>query len=137
MIKEGDVLWTPSRERIERSHLTSFMNWLAKERGLRFNSYDALWDWSVADVEGFWQAIWDCYGGISTTPYRAVLESRKMPGTQWFPGAHVNYAEHVLRHERASAMALLYLTERQKITPLSWDELGSKVRVLATQLRKL
>ncbi len=29
-----------------------------------------------------------------------------MPGTQWFPGAHVNYAEHVLRHERPNATAV-------------------------------
>ena len=137
MIKEGDLLWTPSRERVERSHLTAFTRWLAKERGLEFSSYDALWDWSVTEIEAFWQAIWDCYGGISTTPHRAVLESRKMPGTQWFPGAHVNYAEHALRHERPNATAALHLSERQKITALSWDELGGKVRVLATQLRKL
>ena len=137
MIKEGDLLWTPSPERIERSHLTVFTRWLAKERGLDFSNYDALWDWSVGELEAFWQAIWDFYGGISTTPHRAVLESRKMPGARWFPGAHVNYAEHVLRNERPGATALLHLSERQKITPLSWDELAGKVRVLATQLRKL
>ncbi len=67
--------------RIERSHITAFIRWLAKERGLQLEDSDALWDWSVTDVEGFWQAIWDHYGGISTTPHRAVLESRKMPGT--------------------------------------------------------
>ncbi len=137
MIKEGDLLWTPSRERVERSHLTAFTRWLAKERGLEFPDYDALWDWSVTEIEAFWQAIWDYYGGISTTPHRAVLESRKMPGAQWFPGAHVNYAEHALRHERPNATAVLHLSERQKITALSWEELGGKVRVLATQLRKL
>jgi acetoacetyl-CoA synthetase len=137
MVTEGELLWTPSRERIERSHITAFIRWLAKERGLHFKDYDALWDWSVTDLEGFWQAIWDYYGGISTTPHRAVLESRKMPGTQWFPGAHVNYAEHVLRHERPDATAVLHLSERHKITGLSWEELAGKVRVLATQFRKL
>jgi acetoacetyl-CoA synthetase len=137
VVNEGDLLWTPSPERIERAYLTAFRGWLAKERGLHFANYDELWDWSVSHVEDFWQAIWDCYGGISTTPHRAVLESRKMPGAQWFPGAHVNYAEHALRYERPGATALLYLSERQKITPLSWDELGGKVRILATQLRKL
>ncbi len=113
------------------------MYWLAKERGLHFHNYDELWDWSVTELEAFWQAVWDRYGGISNTPHRAVLESRKMPGTRWFPGAHVNYAEHVLRHERPHATAVLHLSERQKITALTWEELGGKVRVLATQLRKL
>ena len=36
MVKEGDLLWTPSAERIERSHLTAFTRWLARERGLNF-----------------------------------------------------------------------------------------------------
>ena len=137
MSNEGDLLWTPSQERIERSHITAFTRWLAKERGLHFKDYDALWDWSVTDLEAFWQAVWDFYGGIATTPHRAVLESRKMPGTQWFPGARVNYAEHVLRFERPNATAVLHLSERQPITALSWEELGGKVRILATQFRKL
>src|SRR5690349_6142196 len=98
MIKEGDLLWSPPRERIERSNLAAFMSWLAEKRGLRFLDYDALWDWSVTDLEGFWQAIWDYYGGISIRPHSSVLESRRMPGARWFPGAQVNYAEHVLRH---------------------------------------
>ena len=137
MVTEGQLLWTPTQERIERSHLTAFLRWLAKERGLHFKDYDALWDWSVSDLEGFWQAIWDCYGGISTTPHRAVLESHKMPGAQWFPGAHVNYAEHVLRHERPNADAILFLSERQTLTGLTWEDLAGKVRILATQFREL
>lgn len=59
MVNEGDLLWTPSAARINRSHLTAFMRWLAKERGLKFASYAELWQWSVDDLEAFWQAIWD------------------------------------------------------------------------------
>ena len=54
MVIEGQLLWTPTRERIERAHITAFIRWLAKERGLDFKDYDALWDWSVTDLEGFW-----------------------------------------------------------------------------------
>src|SRR5262245_34417552 len=111
MIKEGDVLWTPPGERIERSYLTAFMRWLAKARGLQFRDYDALWDWSVTDLEAFWQAVWDFCGGLSSTPHRCVLESRKMPGAKWFPGARVNFAEHVLRFERPDAPAILHRSE--------------------------
>jgi len=32
---------------------------------------------------------------------------------------------------------VLYLSERQKLTALSWEEIGGKVRILATQFRKL
>ncbi len=35
------------------------------------------------------------------------------------------------------ATALLHLNERQPLQEVSWEELGGKVRIVATQLRKL
>jgi acetoacetyl-CoA synthetase len=60
-----------------------------------------------------------------------------MPGAEWFPGAEINYARHMLRHERSDAIAVLHLNERQGLQSVSWEELGGKVRIVATQLRKL
>jgi acetoacetyl-CoA synthetase len=137
MVNEGDLLWTPTPERVEKSHLTAFMRWLAHKRGLKFAGYAELWQWSIDDLEGFWQAIWDYFDVRSSTPYERVLADRRMPGAQWFPGARLNYAQHALRHERANADALMYLSERTPLARMSWEELGGKVRILATQLRKL
>ena len=137
MKKEGDLLWTPSVGRVERSHIVAFTRWLAKERDLHFADYDALWNWSVTEVEAFWQAIWDYFEVQSSAPVERALASKKMPGAEWFPGARLNYAEHALRHERTNATALLHLSERRLLSTLSWEDLGGKVRVLATQLRKL
>ncbi len=137
MVNEGDLLWTPSPARIEKSHTTAFMRWLAKERGRSFASYEEMWRWSVDDLEGFWQAIWDFFQVRSSTPYERVLGERRMPGARWFPGAQLNYAEHALRFERPNADALMYLSERIPLSRMSWEELGGKVRILASQLRKL
>jgi acetoacetyl-CoA synthetase len=137
MVNEGDLLWTPTPERVERSLLTAFMRWLAKERGLKLAGYAELWQWSVDDLEAFWQAIWDYFGVRSSTPYERVLADRRMPGAKWFPGARLNYAQHALRYERPNADALMYLSERTPLSRMSWEELGGKVRILATQLRKL
>jgi acetoacetyl-CoA synthetase len=137
MLNEGDLLWTPSRERIEKAKLTAFTRWLATERGKSFASYEDLWQWSVDDLEGFWQAIWDYFEVQSSAPHERVLADARMPGARWFPGARLNYAQHILRHERPAATALLYLNERSTLTGMSWEELGSQVRILATQLRKL
>jgi acetoacetyl-CoA synthetase len=136
-MNEGDLLWTPSRERVEKAKVTAFTRWLAKERGKNFASYDELWRWSVDDLEGFWQAVWDYFEVESSAPHTSVLADRHMPGAQWFPGARLNYAQHALRHERPNATALLHLNERSPLAAMSWEELGSKVRILATQLRKL
>jgi acetoacetyl-CoA synthetase len=137
MVNEGELLWRPSPSRVEKSHLTAFMRWLARERGLKFGAYEDLWRWSVADLEAFWQSIWDYFRVQSSAPYERVLAERRMPGAKWFPGARLNYAQHALRHERTNADALMHLSERTPLSRMSWDELGGKVRILATRLRKL
>src|SRR5690348_11448898 len=137
MVNEGDLLWTPSPERANKAHLTKFTRWLGSERGKSFASYADLWQWSVDDLEGFWQAIWDYFKLQSSAPHARVLADRKMSGAQWFPGARLNYAQNILRFERPNATALLHLSERVPLTSLSWEELGREVRILATQLLKM
>jgi len=137
MIREGDLLWTPSSQWVERTNLVAYMRWLARTRNLKFSSYEQLWRWSIDDLEGFWGSIWEFCAVRASTPYERVLGRRTMPGAEWFPGARLNYAEHALRHERPGADALYYLSERKPLTRLSWEQLGGAVRVLATQLRKL
>ena len=36
-----------------------YQNWLRDTRQLSFDNYDALWRWSVTDLDAFWQSIWD------------------------------------------------------------------------------
>jgi acetoacetyl-CoA synthetase len=59
-----------------------YQDWLARERGLRFDSYDALWRWSTTELEAFWQSIWDYFDLRSPTPHTAVLEQNVMPGAR-------------------------------------------------------
>jgi len=137
MLNEGDLLWTPGRERVEKSCLTHYMRWLKKERGLGFENYLQLWRWSVDELEAFWQSLWDYFRIESSAAHERVLADRRMPGAKWFPGARLNYAQHALRHERPGTEALMYLSERSPLARMSWEELGGKVRILATELRKL
>src|SRR6478752_3643660 len=135
-IKEGDLLWTPSAARLERSHLTRYLRWLAA-RGRHFDSYEALWRWSVADLPAFWQSMVDFCGLQFSTPPSQVLGRRTMPGAEWFPGARLNYAQHALRHERPGEDAIVHLSERRPLAALKWSEFARQVRVLATWMRAL
>ena len=135
-VKEGELLWTPSPDRVSEANLTHYIAWLA-DRGSRFESYAALWQWSIDDLEGFWASLWEYFDIRPSRPYTRVLGSRTMPGAEWFPGAWLNYAEHVLRHERGGAEALVYLSERHGVQKLQWTELGAQVRRLATNLRTM
>jgi acetoacetyl-CoA synthetase len=118
-----------------------YQNWLARERGLSFESYDALWQWSVTDLEAFWQSIWDYFEVQSPTPHSRALADDRMPQAQWFAGAQVNYAAQVLRHadaaHTAGMMAIISENERGEVRELSWMELKSQVASLALSLREM
>ncbi|WP_455554804.1 acetoacetate--CoA ligase [Comamonas sp.] len=116
-----------------------YQDWLAQQQGLRFDSYDALWRWSVTDLNGFWQSIWDYFDMQSPTPHSAALARNVMPGAQWFPGAQVNYAQQVLRHadaaHAAGMPAVIAENERGEVQELSWPELRRQVAALALHLQ--
>ncbi len=137
MIKTGDLLWTPGPDRVANAKVTQFMHWLRDKKGLEFPDYQALWQWSVDDQDAFWSSIWEYFDVQSSTPYEKVLGRREMPGAEWFPGARLNYAQHMLRREQAGKTAVYFLSERTPLTSLTWDELGDSVRILATQLRDM
>jgi len=139
MVREGELLWTPRPEFADNSGVARYMRWLAASRGVVAADYDALWRWSVSDIEGFWASIWDYFDVQSDAPYTRVLDGRTMPGCKWFEGSRVNYAEHLLRHEaqRAAQPVFHHLSETRALQQLSWSELGAQVRILATQLRAL
>ena len=133
----GELLWTPGPERVRQANVTAFAEWLSRERGRHFADYTALWRWSVQDLEGFWQALWDYFRIEASVPPKGVLGRRSMPGAEWFPGAHLNYAQHVLRREPQGGDALLYVSETRPLAALPWATLAGQVRILATQLRAL
>jgi acetoacetyl-CoA synthetase len=116
-----------------------YQDWLAEHRGLRFDSYDAMWRWSTTEFEAFWQSIWDYFDLQSPTPHGAVLQRNVMPGAVWFPGAQVNYARQVLRHvgaaHAAGFAAVIGRNEKGRRTELSWPELQRQVAALALHLQ--
>ena len=95
----GDILWTPRPDWRETTEIGRFMNWLRDERGRELSDYDALWRWSVTDLEGFWGDVWDFYDILAATPYERVLSKPTMPRAEWFTGARLNYAEHLVGRE--------------------------------------
>lgn len=139
-VREGQLLWQPDAATVANSQLQRYLEWLARERGVRLSDYEALWRWSVAEPERFWESLWDRFDVRSSTPYTSVIDSQQMPGAKWFEGSRVNYAEHLLRYEEVAArdaVALLHASELGPLEEMTWAELGRQVRVLATELRAL
>src|SRR5256885_1997424 len=124
----GDVLWRPPAGAASR--VGDFLTWLDRERGRTFAGYPDLWEWSTTDLAGFWHAIWDHFEVIAHRPPTDTLPDARMPGARWFPGATLNYAEHVLRAPGLDAddpVVLGYSQTRAPVT-LTVAELREGVR---------
>jgi acetoacetyl-CoA synthetase len=136
-ISEGLPLWEASEERKQQANVTRYMQWLADTRKLHFATREDLWQWSVTHIEDFWASLWEYFHVKASKPYKTVLVERKMPGAQWFPGAELNYAEHVFRNRTPDRPALLFRSERHERVEVSWDELHQKVGAIAGALRRM
>jgi acetoacetyl-CoA synthetase len=115
------------------------MEWLARERGLSFGSYQDLWRWSVADLDAFWSSIWDFFGVRSSRRYESVLARDTMPGASWFPGAELNYAEHALarRDDHPALIARSETRGLDQTTTVTYAELARQVAAIRAGLIKL
>ncbi len=133
---EGTLLWEPSPELRKNAAITRYMGWLEREENLSFEDYTALWEWSVTDIDGFWSSLWEFFDIRSSEPYEEVLGRREMPGAEWFPGAELNYAEHVFRKagERLDEPALIHASELRPLGETSWRQLEGKVAAAAAGL---
>ncbi len=91
----SDILWSPALD--GRSRLERFTAWLSEHDLTHAEDYDALWRWSVENLDDFWRSVlhW------SDLPHRGddavVLADDSMPGARWFPDLTLNYAEAMLR----------------------------------------
>jgi acetoacetyl-CoA synthetase len=72
-VTEGQLLWEAPPERKQASNLVRYQRWLEAERGLRFETYEQLWRWSVEDLEAFWASVWDFFKVESHAPYRSLV----------------------------------------------------------------
>ncbi len=124
-----------SMHQIER-----FQNFLGETRGLRFGSYDELWQWSVTELDAFWLSLWDFFDLQSSTPFERALCEERMPGAVWFRGATLNLVSQVMRHvDAADGPALVASNEsllaHGALSEMSWPELRRQVSSLAAALK--
>jgi acetoacetyl-CoA synthetase len=130
------VLWSPPADARTSTNLGRYLAWLEARHGLRFDTYDELWRWSVTDLTSFWSSVWEHFGVESDAPYTSVLEHPEMPGTRWFPGARINYARHALGGDR-SGLAVIARSQGRPPVDLTWDELRDQVARCRAGLRRL
>jgi acetoacetyl-CoA synthetase len=127
-VTDARVLWTPPADVRETTEIGRYLRWLERERGLAFPRYEELWRWSVDDLPGFWSSIWEFFEVKTHAPASSVLASDAMPGATWFPGARINFAEHLVGHEDdAERVAIVAHSQTREPVELTFAELREQV----------
>jgi acetoacetyl-CoA synthetase len=134
----GDILWEPPADLRRSTEIGRFMDFAERRHERQFGGYGDLWQWSVEDLEGFWGSIWEFYGLRAHTPFETVLASREMPGAVWFPGARLNYAEHLVgRDEDVDRVAVVAQSQTRPDMELTFGELREQVARARAGLQRL
>jgi acetoacetyl-CoA synthetase len=137
-------LWRPSPAAIAASNMSRFRARVARDWSVELPDTDALWRWSVGDIERFWLTLWR-FCEVTGEPGKVILKDRdRMPGAQFFPEARLNYAENMLRFSRpdfsrpgGEGDAIVFWGEDKVKRRLSHAELHDRVSRLAQHLRGL
>ena len=130
------TLWTPSQDRIDNSHITSFIDELNNRFGLSLEpDFFALQEWAVSGPENFWSCVWDFCGVLASEKGNRVLaDADRFPGARWFPDSRLNFAENLLKY-RDEKPALVSLLENGERRELSYADLYENVSKLASSMR--
>ncbi len=131
MSEPPKLLWEPSPEWIAGTTLTRYM------QAHGFEDYQSLWRWSVDDLEAFWASIVKFFDVRFSEGGSVVLEDRSMPGTKWFPGSQLSFAEHVFRGKRSEDVAIRHASESRALGEWTWGRLRSETAAIAAGLRAL
>ena len=130
-------LWEPSKEWIKNAEISKFIELVNKKYSLSISGAKDLYKWSVNEIEDFWAAMWEFGNIISSKPYNNVVEDlNKFPGTLWFPGAKLNFAQNLLKFND-DQLAFIFQGESKKTAKMTYKELNKTVAKLAKSLKDM
>jgi len=136
--EQSPVVWTPSEHTIAHSRMGRFKAWLEQQGFGPFADYHALHQWSITELDTFWQKVWDYCGLVCDTPEDKMLGKRDMPGTEWFPGMRLNFAANLLRlaeGDHADKEAVVAYCETRPVLRKTYAELKADAGALEAFLR--
>ena len=127
-----DILWKPDAGSMSRTAMWRFL----AANGFDPLDYASAHAWSVADLGGFWSALWDFCEVPGTKGARAFVpdEGAWMTGARFFPEASLNFAEVMLRGE-GDGVALHTVDEAGTMASMTRAALRAEVARVAEGLR--
>ncbi len=132
----GEIVWRPTPEQIERTHLKHFMD------HHQIKSLEALMRRSTDDIEWFWNAVLDELGIEFYQPYSKVVDlSKRIPWARWCVGGKMNIVHNALDKwigtPTQNRAAIRWEGEEGATRVLTYGDLYRDVNRMANGLRAL
>ncbi|MGK0270696.1 MAG: acetoacetyl-CoA synthetase [Cocleimonas sp.] len=133
----NQILWTPSKEQIERANSTKFITTLNSKFDIKLSSFQQLHTWSVNNPESFWEELWYFVDVIGDKGKQILENENKMPGAVWFSDSKINFAENLLndKNRMLDDEAIVFWGEDQQKRTLNYSDLKEQVASLSAYLR--
>ncbi len=87
-MSRGEVVWSPPADARSTTRMGAYLSWLESERGLSFESPQALWQWSIDELEAFWSSFAEWIGVRWSTPAFVGVGRADHAGGQLVPRRH-------------------------------------------------
>lgn len=132
--------WTPTRDQVLNSRIVEFAQWLVRTGGTHFadvTDFHEVQAWASSHPDDFWAAVAGFFGVRFHHPPISTWDGSPMPATKWFPGAELNFAEHLLLSTDPERDAIVMVGEDGAASAISHGELRRQVTALAGHLQDL
>jgi acetoacetyl-CoA synthetase len=131
------ILWQPQESDIAKAQITAFISLINRKYNFNLKEYAELYDWSVEQMEDFWQSLAEFFQIEFVQSASKILQAKPgILGSEWFLDASLNYAQHCLRFND-ERLAISFYTEAGLRQELSYQELNTLVAQAQAGLKKL
>jgi acetoacetyl-CoA synthetase len=127
-------LWAPSAPRVAKTAMAAFRAAASRAAGVSLDAPSALHRWSIDHAEQFWPLLCEHVGLRFVDPPSEVTSDDPMPGTRWFRGGTLNYAQHLLEGAADSATAIIVVDDDHRTREVTFGELRRDVGCAAAVL---
>ena len=136
MAAEELPIWTPNKD-LSQTQLRAFWDFAAESTGLSFGDYEALHQWSIEDLDSFWECLASYFRIDFETPYSSVVNIQTpFYKTEWFSGSRLSYSAHIERNFQSGKTVLCYRNEAGLDIDISWNALFKKAKEIQSFLQE-
>ena len=133
-----DILWSPDKNKIKKSYMSVLKKKINNKYNLGLKSYSDLYEWSVNNINLFWEVLWYDLDIIYSKNFKYVIDDeRKMPGANWFSESKLNFSENLLKYKNSNKIALKFYNEKGNYKELSYKNLYKLVSKVSYSFRKM